>query len=100
MWGYSWFYASPKHSALRVVLRFGGSGWGVAGFRLHCRGTSSRGKSRFKIHAKLKKRRTRAGWVDGVRGRGLTSRVRELTKTGRKAGLADLWEIHSFLHKS
>ena len=24
MWGYSWFYASPKHSALRVVLRFGG----------------------------------------------------------------------------
>ena len=26
MFGYSWFYASPEHSALRVVLRFGGRG--------------------------------------------------------------------------
>ena len=38
------------------------------------------------IHAKLEKRRTRAGWVGGMRGKGLTSRVRKPDENRTKTG--------------
>ena len=46
------------------------------------------------IHAKLEKRRTRAGWVGGMKGEGSceqgTKTDENRTKTGRKPGLVYL----------